>query len=154
MEVLEKAGQEEEVRKVVQASHAERGDGEVHSGLIIVALGRVALIGIFQARLVELDEPVEKGVKNFSPSPMARNSSAEPPGGKGAGSRPNEARMPWLQRPAARQTPSYSNHGNIADPHLRESSVPTEPNYSEGHEPNDSASLTGEDACSLRYSDD
>jgi len=87
----------------------------------------------------------------FPPSPGARSSSAgvlckdrdkgkpdgdgycndarnPPPGGKGAGSRPNGARMAWLQWPAAWQTASVSNHGNKADPHLRENSVPMEPN--------------------------
>jgi len=42
-----KAGREEEVRRVVQASYAERRGGVVRSGLIIVALCRVVLIGVF-----------------------------------------------------------------------------------------------------------
>jgi len=47
-----------------------------------------------------------------------------------------------------------SNHGNEANPHLRENRVEMKLNYSEGHEPHDSASHTVEDACLLPYSDD
>jgi len=47
-----------------------------------------------------------------------------------------------------------SNHGNKADPHLREGSVAMKLNYSEGQEPHDSASHTVEHACLLPYSDD
>jgi len=61
--------------------------------------------------------------------------------------------MAWLQWPAAWQTASVSNHGNEADPHLRENSVPTELNNSAGHGSHDSSSHTGEDACLLPYSD-
>jgi len=77
-----------------------------------------------------------------------------PPGGKGAGLRPNGARMAWLQRPATWQMASVSNQRNKADPHLRENSVPMEPNNSERHELHDSSSHTGEDVCLLPYSDD
>ena len=82
------------------------------------------------------------------------NDAGNPPGRKGARSSPNGARMAWLQRPAAWQTASVSNHGNGADPHLRENSVSMKLNISAGHESHDSSSHTGEDACLLPYSDD
>ena len=75
-------------------------------------------------------------------------------GGKGAKSSPNGTRMPWLQRLVARQTASVCNHDNGADQHLRENSVQIELKHSEGKEPHDSTSQTGEDACLLPYSDD
>jgi len=60
--------------------------------------------------------------------------------------------MAWLQRPAAKHTASVSNHGNEADPDLRQNSVPMEPNNSEGYEPDDSSSHSREDTCLLPYS--
>jgi len=113
---------------------------------------------------------------NFPPSPKTRSSSAgelakdkdkakpdgdgdfngaqNHPGAKGGGSSPTGARMAWLQGPAERQRASVSNHGNEADPHLRESFVQMEPNNLEEHELHDSSSQTGEDAGLPRYSDD
>ena len=112
----------------------------------------------------------------FPPSPRARSSSAgvlgtdwdkgkpdgdgdlnnarNPPGGQGAGSRPTEARMAWLQRPGARQMASISDHGNKTDSRRRENSVPMESNDSEGHQSHNSSSHAGVDACLLPYSDD
>jgi len=58
---------EERVRRVVQASHAEKEDGVVRSGLVILMLCKVALIGrfctVFQIRFVELDEPIDKRLR-------------------------------------------------------------------------------------------
>jgi len=53
-----------------------------------------------------------------------------------------------------RQTGSVSNHGNVADPHLRESSVPMALDNSEGYEWHDSSSHIRENTFLLPYSDD
>jgi len=42
-----KTGWEERVRRVVEASHAEKGDGVVRSNLVIITLCRVVLTGVF-----------------------------------------------------------------------------------------------------------
>ena len=55
-------GWEYKVRRV-QASYAEKGDWVVHSSLVIVTLGRVALMGVFYIPFVKLYEPVNKEVK-------------------------------------------------------------------------------------------
>jgi len=41
-----KAGWEDWVRRVVEASHREKGDGVVRSDLVIVTLRRVVLMGV------------------------------------------------------------------------------------------------------------
>jgi len=58
-----KAGWEERVRRVVQVSHGEKGDGVVGSGLVILMLCRVALMGVLQIHFVELDEPIDKRIR-------------------------------------------------------------------------------------------
>ena len=42
-----KASWEGKLRRVVQASHAEKGDGVVRFGLVIVTVSKVALVGVF-----------------------------------------------------------------------------------------------------------
>ncbi|PUU73694.1 hypothetical protein B9Z19DRAFT_1134622 [Tuber borchii] len=47
---------------------------------------------------------------------------------------------PVVDKPAPRQTASFSSYGNEADPHLCENSIPMELNSSEGREAHDSSS--------------
>jgi len=42
-----KAGWEERVRRVVEASHTEKGDGVVRSDLVIATLRGLVLMGVF-----------------------------------------------------------------------------------------------------------
>ena len=65
-----KAGWEERARGIVQASHAEERDRVVRLSCYCNA----ALTKVFQIRLIELDEPMEKGVKG----PISRKSAALP----------------------------------------------------------------------------
>jgi len=77
------------------------------------------------------------------------NDARNPTGGNGSGLSPNGARRARLRRPLSGKAASVSNHGNEVDFHLRESSVPMEPNKPEDHESHDSSSSSGEDACLL-----
>ena len=82
------------------------------------------------------------------------NHARNPPGEKNTELSPYGARKAWLQRHAARQTTSVSNHGNKSDSHLGESSVPMQLNDSEGKESHYPSSHSGANDCLLPSSDD